>query len=178
MKRADIFGSLPNSAVKQLIDEHIRGQHAERNRAVLKRRLIDGTPLERIAEEFELSVMQIKRIVYGCEEMLAQCMKPPNENDTKMIRKRAVSVLAGSPLFLYTYIRGENNVHPFQRKSMRQEYWRLCDKSYQHSNRESVVSSLCGTIRARKIRLWMGKLQRNLERLPAISRLFPSRSAV
>ncbi len=82
-KRADIFGQLPNSEVKNLIDEYIRGQNAERNRAVLKRRLIDGVVFERLAEEFELSVMQAKRIVYSCEELLAECMKPPNISDTK-----------------------------------------------------------------------------------------------
>lgn len=82
-KRADIFGALPNSTVRQIIDEHIRGKHAERNRAILKRRLIDGVVFERLAEEFELSVMQAKRIVYTCEKMLSECMKPPNINDTK-----------------------------------------------------------------------------------------------
>lgn len=113
-KRADIFRQLPNSTVRQIIDEHIRGKHAERNRAILKRRLIDGTTLERLADEFELSVMQVKRIVYGCEEMLAQCMKPPNKNELKVKQKRSVSVLAGRPYFFYTYIRGEkHNVHSF-----------------------------------------------------------------
>ena len=50
-----------NSQIRELIDEHI---HSERNRAILKRRLIDGICFEPLAEEFEMSVRQIKSIVY------------------------------------------------------------------------------------------------------------------
>lgn len=53
-----------NSHIEHLIDEHI---HSERDRAILKRRLIDGICYEPLAEEFDLSVSQIKRIVYKCE---------------------------------------------------------------------------------------------------------------
>lgn len=49
------------------IDEWIL---SERDRAVLKRRLIDGITYERLAEEFDMSVRQIKRIVYKSEEVL------------------------------------------------------------------------------------------------------------
>lgn len=44
-----------NSEIIALIDERI---HNERNRAILKRRLIDGITYERLAEEFDLSVAQ------------------------------------------------------------------------------------------------------------------------
>ena len=50
-----------NSQIEKLIDEHI---HSERDRAILKRRLIDGLVYEKLAEEFELSDRQIKSIVY------------------------------------------------------------------------------------------------------------------
>ena len=50
-----------NSQIAAVIDEHI---HSERDRAVLKRRLIDGICFEPLAEEFDMSVPQIKRIVY------------------------------------------------------------------------------------------------------------------
>lgn len=52
---------LSNSRIAALIDEWIR---SERDRAILKRRLIDGICYEPLAEEFDLSVPQIKRIIY------------------------------------------------------------------------------------------------------------------
>ncbi len=59
--------SLTNSDIEYLIDEHI---HNSRNRAIMKRRLIDGICYEPLAEEFDLSVRQIKRIVYREQENL------------------------------------------------------------------------------------------------------------
>ena len=50
-----------------LIDEYI---HSGRNRALLKRRLIDGVCFEPLAEEFGLSVRQTKNIVYKEQEKL------------------------------------------------------------------------------------------------------------
>ena len=48
-----------NSEVRVLIDEHL---HSERDRAILKRRMIDGIKFEPLAEEFDMSVVQIRRI--------------------------------------------------------------------------------------------------------------------
>lgn len=48
-----------NSEARVLIDEHL---HSERDRAILKRRLIDGICYEPLAEEFDMSVVQIRRI--------------------------------------------------------------------------------------------------------------------
>lgn len=45
-------------------------KHAERNRAILKRSLLDGICFERLAEEFDMSVRQIKNIVYKSQEQL------------------------------------------------------------------------------------------------------------
>lgn len=56
-----------NSGVSSLIDEYI---HSERDRKILKRRLIDGITYEALAEEFDLSVTQVKRIVYKCEDII------------------------------------------------------------------------------------------------------------
>lgn len=56
-----------NSQVYNLINEHI---HSERNRAILKRRLIDGICYEPLAEEFGMSVRQIKQIVYKGQEII------------------------------------------------------------------------------------------------------------
>ena len=50
--------------IEHVIDEWIVGRNAERNRAILKRRLIDGICYEPLAEEFSMSVRQIKNIVY------------------------------------------------------------------------------------------------------------------
>ena len=50
-----------NSEMAALIDEYI---HNERNRAILKRRLLDGICYEPLAEEFDMSVRQVKTIVY------------------------------------------------------------------------------------------------------------------
>jgi DNA-directed RNA polymerase specialized sigma24 family protein len=58
---------LPRSEWNKLIDEWIFN---ERNRAILKRRLLDGVCYEPLAEEFDMSVRQIKNIVYKSEERL------------------------------------------------------------------------------------------------------------
>ena len=56
-----------NSQIARLIDDLI---HSERDRAILKRRLIDGICFEPLAEEFDLSVVQVRRIVYKGQEKL------------------------------------------------------------------------------------------------------------
>ena len=53
--------------ITEAIDEWILN---ERNRRVLYRRLIDGITFERLAEEFDMSVRQIKRIVYKGEDVI------------------------------------------------------------------------------------------------------------
>ena len=42
----------------------------EKHRAIMKRRLIDGVIFEKLAEEFDMSVRHIKRIVYKEQETL------------------------------------------------------------------------------------------------------------
>jgi len=53
--------------ITALIREYV---HNERNREILKRRLIDGRTYEQLAEEFDLSPRQIKNIVYKAEKIL------------------------------------------------------------------------------------------------------------
>lgn len=53
-----------NDEIRAVIDNYVRGRNAERNRQLLKRRLIDGVTLERLAEEFDMSVTQVKDIIY------------------------------------------------------------------------------------------------------------------
>ena len=61
-----------NSAISSVIDEYI---HSERDRKILKRRLIDGICYEPLAEEFELSTTQIKRIIYKGQNRIFRHLK-------------------------------------------------------------------------------------------------------
>lgn len=58
---------LSRSEIEFLVDEWILN---ERDRKILKRRLIDGICYEPLAEEFQLSVRQIKSIVYKSEQKI------------------------------------------------------------------------------------------------------------
>ena len=49
-----------NSVVVRVIDEYI---HSERDRAIIKRRLIDGRTIEQLAEEFDRSPRAMQRAV-------------------------------------------------------------------------------------------------------------------
>lgn len=61
-----------NSQIAHLIDERI---HSERDRAIMKRRYIDGICYEPLAEEFDLSVRRVKAIVYKHEKKILQHIK-------------------------------------------------------------------------------------------------------
>ena len=61
-----------NSQIENIIDEYI---HSERDRALLKRRLIDGICYEPLAEEFNLSTVQTKKIVYKLSEIVFKHFK-------------------------------------------------------------------------------------------------------
>lgn len=61
------LGDKPRSEIERLIDEWIFN---ERDRAILKRRLLDGCCYEPLAEEFDLSVRHVKNIVYKAQERL------------------------------------------------------------------------------------------------------------
>ena len=58
---------LSRSQYEHLIDEWI---FSERDRSIIKRRLLDGVTYERLAEEFDLSVRQTKTIVKKCSETI------------------------------------------------------------------------------------------------------------
>ena len=61
-----------NSRIREIIAEHI---HSERDRRILERRLIDGITFEKLAEEQELSVSQVKRIIWKGSETIFRKMK-------------------------------------------------------------------------------------------------------
>jgi hypothetical protein len=58
---------ISRTQMSHIIDDWI---FSERDRAILKRRLLDGVCYEPLADEFGLSVRQTKKIVYKCEERL------------------------------------------------------------------------------------------------------------
>lgn len=61
-----------NSQIDRLINEYI---HSERDRKILKRRLIDGICYEPLSEEFELSVKQVRNIINKSEMVLFKHLK-------------------------------------------------------------------------------------------------------
>lgn len=62
---------LSRSEWEFLIDEWIFN---ERDRKILKRRLLDGICFEPLAEEFDLSVRHVKNIVYKAQKKLDKHM--------------------------------------------------------------------------------------------------------
>ena len=60
--------NLSRSEWENLIDEWIVGRNAERNRQMLKRRLLDGITYERLAEEFDMSTQNVCSIIYKCQD--------------------------------------------------------------------------------------------------------------
>jgi len=62
--------NLSKSQIDALINEWIIGKNAERDREIIRRRLFDGLTFELIALEFDMSVRQIKNIVYKGERKI------------------------------------------------------------------------------------------------------------
>ena len=56
-----------NEDMTAVIDNYV---HSERDRMILKRRLIDGIFFEPLAEEFDLSTKQVQNIVHKYEPEL------------------------------------------------------------------------------------------------------------
>ena len=58
---------MDNYEIAEAIDRYVRG---ERARQILKRRILDEICYEPLAEEFDISVSQLKRIIYKAQEQL------------------------------------------------------------------------------------------------------------
>lgn len=58
---------MDNYEIAEAIDRYVRG---ERARSILKRRLLDEICYEPLAEEFDISVSQLKRILIKAQEQL------------------------------------------------------------------------------------------------------------
>ena len=56
-----------NSKAREIIADYI---HSKRDRAVMEDRLINGMVLEKLAEKYELSVSQVKRIIWKNSEII------------------------------------------------------------------------------------------------------------
>ena len=61
-----------NSRIREIIGEYI---HDEKHRKLMARRMIDNVTIERLAEEFDLSVSQVKRIIRKDSEIVFRHLK-------------------------------------------------------------------------------------------------------
>ena len=60
-----------NSQVDYLISEYI---HSKRDREILKLRFIDGLTYEQISEQIDMSVRQVKNIIYREQDKIFKHM--------------------------------------------------------------------------------------------------------
>lgn len=63
------FDGLSRTQIDFLINEWI---HDQRDRQLVSRRLLDGIIYEKLAEEFDLSVTQVKTICYKSQRKLIE----------------------------------------------------------------------------------------------------------
>ena len=68
------FENVSNTELSAIIDNWVKG---ERDRCIMKRRLIDRICYEPLAEEFDLSVQNIRRIVYKNEGIIFKHLEEP-----------------------------------------------------------------------------------------------------
>ena len=61
------FNNISNTELQHIIEEWIK---SERDRGIMKRRLIDGITIEKLAEEYDLSVKQVHRLTMKYSEYL------------------------------------------------------------------------------------------------------------
>lgn len=70
---------MDNYEIADAIDRYVRG---ERNRQILKRRLLDEVCYEPLAEEFDISVSQLKRILTKAQSQLYNHLERRKRDDT------------------------------------------------------------------------------------------------
>lgn len=61
-----------NSRFREITEEYI---HSERDRRLLIRKYCDDRTMEQISEEFDLSVSQVKRIIYRGADIVFRIME-------------------------------------------------------------------------------------------------------
>lgn len=64
MRRKHTITGKTASEISSVIEEHIVGRMAYRNREIMKSIFVDGMTYEQTAEQFQLSVQQTKTICY------------------------------------------------------------------------------------------------------------------
>jgi DNA-directed RNA polymerase sigma subunit (sigma70/sigma32) len=65
------FQNLTRNEIEDIINNNIIScLHAERNRKIMKRRMLDGLTVEELAKEFDLSEQNIYRILCKNEDLL------------------------------------------------------------------------------------------------------------
>lgn len=64
------YDNISNAELAEIISNWVKGRHAARNKKIMVERLIDGMTYEEIAELHDLSVNQIKNIVYKHEYVI------------------------------------------------------------------------------------------------------------
>lgn len=69
------INDVTTSQLETIIDEYIVGFKAARNRQLMKRRLCDGLTFEELAEEADMSVMQVKNIIYKNMEVISKHLR-------------------------------------------------------------------------------------------------------
>ena len=69
-----IFENLTNSEIQKLIDEYI---HSQRDREILKYKLIDDRTAEWIADKFDMNFRTVQRIIARHKIRLSNVYKKP-----------------------------------------------------------------------------------------------------
>ena len=69
------FQGITRSKIEELVNEHVIGFRAKRNRRLLILRWCDGLTYEELAEEMEMSVSQVKKITYDYEKVLCKHLR-------------------------------------------------------------------------------------------------------
>lgn len=72
--RHTMFENVTPAVLESTIDCWVRGRHAERNRCIVKDRLLRGCTFEQLAEAYDMSVRQVKNIVYRQEAVICDKM--------------------------------------------------------------------------------------------------------
>lgn len=66
------FEDKSNTEIINLINEYV---HSERDRKLMQRRFVDGIRYEPLSEEFDLSTVHTKRIVYRQTEVICDKLR-------------------------------------------------------------------------------------------------------
>lgn len=67
MRHLDLFADISNDDIDRVITLWVKG---ERNREIMRDRLINTMTYEKIAEKYELSVRYVKTLIYRQEEVI------------------------------------------------------------------------------------------------------------